>query len=448
MEATARVPAPSSVAVDEIVVRKVFRRLMWFIFLLQIASFIDRINIGFAGLSMNKDLGLTTAMFGLATTVFYAGYLVCEIPSNLILARYGARTWIARIMISWVILSAATMFAVGPWSLYGFRLLVGIAEAGFGPGILLYLTYWFPRECRARANALFALAIPTTICFASALSGAILELDGFLGLAGWRWLFLIEGLPAVCLGIAAYFYLPDAPAPACCVAAEEKAALRARLERDRALEGAGTADLGVLRQLASRNVIALSLANFCLVTSLNANGTWTPLIVREFAAGASYAVTGVIAAVPAVVAIPLMLLWARSSDRRNERAWHIRLPMLMAATGWLLVASFPTPGVRFLGLVLVSVGGFCAVTAFWTLPSSMAILSPAARPAGIALISSVGIAGAASSPFVIGMLKDLSGSFTPGLLYVVAMLVMSVIFITIVAAHSRVLASVEPPLRA
>jgi ACS family 4-hydroxyphenylacetate permease-like MFS transporter len=260
--------------------------------------------------------------------------------------------------------------------------------------------------------------------------------------------FLLEGLPAVCLGVAAYFYLPDGPAKASWLAEEEKAALRARLERDRAIEGAATADLGVLRQLASRNVIALSLANFCLVTSLNANATWTPLIVREFAAGASYTVTGVIAAVPAIVAIPLMLLWARSSDRRNERPWHIRLPMLVAATGWLLVASFPTPGVRFLGLVLVSVGGFCAVTAFWTLPSSMAILSSAARPAGIALISSVGIAGAASSPFVIGMLKDLSGSFTPGLLYVVAMLVMSVMFITVVAARSHVPASLEPPLRA
>jgi ACS family 4-hydroxyphenylacetate permease-like MFS transporter len=171
-------------------------------------------------------------------------------------------------------------------------------------------------------------------------------------------------------------------------------------------------------------------------------------VLAMSAAGASYAVTGVIAAVPALIAIPLMLLWARSSDRRNERSWHIRLPMLMAATGWLLVASFPGPGVRFLGLVMVSVGGFCAVTAFWTLPSSMAILSPTARPAGIALISSVGIAGAASSPFVIGMLKDLSGSFAPGLLYVVAMLVMSVIFITVVAARSHVPASPEPPLRA
>jgi ACS family 4-hydroxyphenylacetate permease-like MFS transporter len=448
METIARVPAPSPVAADDIVVGKVFRRLMWFIFILQIVSFIDRINIGFAGLSMNKDLGLTTAMFGLATTVFYAGYLVCEIPSNLILARYGAKMWIARIMISWGILSAATMFAVGPWSLYGFRLLVGIAEAGFGPGILLYLTYWFPHDYRARAVALFTLAIPTTIGFASALSGAILQLDGFLGLAGWRWLFLIEGLPAVFLGVAAYFYLPDGPAKASWLAEEEKAALRARLDRDRAIEGAGTADFGVLRQLASRNVIALSLANFCLVTSLNANATWTPLIVREFAAGASYAVTGMIAAVPALVAIPLMLLWSRSSDRRNERPWHIRLPMLIAATGWLLVASFPTPGVRFLGLIMVSVGGFCAVTVFWTLPSSMAILSPTARPAGIALISSVGIAGAASSPFIVGMLKDLSGSFTPGLFYVVATLAMSVIFVTIVAAHSRVPVSVEPPLRA
>jgi len=436
MEATVRDPI-RSIPASDVVMRKVFRRLMWFLFILQIASFIDRINIGFAGLSMNKDLGLTTAMFGLATTVFYAGYLVCEIPSNLILARYGARMWIARIVISWGILSAATMFAVGPWSLYGFRLLVGIAEAGFGPGILLYLTYWFPRDYRARAVALFTVAIPTTICFASMMSGAILELDGFLGLAGWRWLFLLEGLPAVILGVAAYFYLPDGPAQARWLADDEKAALRMRLERDHALEGAATAGRGVLRQLASGNVLALSLAYFCLVTSLNANGTWTPLIVREFAAGTSYAMTGLIAAAPALLTIPLMLLWAKSSDRRDERPWHIRLPMLVAAGGWLLVACFAAPGVRFLGLILVSAGGFCAVCVFWTFPSSMTILSPAARPAGIALISSAGIAGAATSPFIVGMLKDLSGSFSPGLLYVVAMLVMSVIFITIVASRQR-----------
>src|SRR6516225_2218651 len=182
---------------DDRVFRKVFRRIIWFLFILLVVSFMDRINIAFAALTMNKDLGLSAAAYGMSLTVFYAAYALFEIPSNLALARFGARIWIARIMITWGIASAATMLATGIWSLFGIRALVGAAEAGFLPGILLYLTYWFPRTCRARANALFIMGIPTTIAIASTLSGVILQMHGFLGLAGWRWLFLLEGLPAV-----------------------------------------------------------------------------------------------------------------------------------------------------------------------------------------------------------------------------------------------------------
>ena len=175
------------------VVRKVFRRLMWFLFVLLVVAFMDRINIGFAALTMNRDLGLSAAAFGASITVFYAAYALCEIPSNLALARFGARVWIARIMITWGLASAATAFAVGMWSLYGLRLLVGIAEAGFQPGMFLYITYWFPPAYRARANAVFIMGAPVTIAIASTMSGFILGMDGFLGLAGWRWLFLLEG---------------------------------------------------------------------------------------------------------------------------------------------------------------------------------------------------------------------------------------------------------------
>ena len=191
--------------VDDRVFSKVFRRLMWFLFILLVVSFMDRINIAFAALTMNKDLGLSAAAFGISLTVFYIAYSLCEIPSNLMLARFGARLWIARIMITWGFASAATMFAVGVWSLYGIRVIVGVAEAGFFPGILLYLTYWFPRTFRARANALFIMGIPATIAIASTLSGLILQMHGLLGLAGWQWLFLLEGLPAVLLGVACLF---------------------------------------------------------------------------------------------------------------------------------------------------------------------------------------------------------------------------------------------------
>src|SRR6516164_5978681 len=177
---------------DDRAFRKVFRRIIWFLFILLVVSFMDRINIAFAALTMNKDLGLNAAAYGMSLTVFYIAYTLFEIPSNLILAKVGARLWMARIMITWGLASAATMFAVGMWSLYGIRALVGIAEAGFLPGILLYLTYWFPRTCRARANALFIMGIPATIAIASTLSGVILQMHGIFGLAGWRWLFLLE----------------------------------------------------------------------------------------------------------------------------------------------------------------------------------------------------------------------------------------------------------------
>ena len=202
--------------------RKIFRRLIWFLFILLVVSFMDRINIAFAALTMNKELGLSAAAYGMSVTVFYLGYTLFEIPSNLVLAKVGARLWIARIMITWGIASAATMFAVGIWSLYGIRALVGVAEAGFFPGILLYLTFWFPRSCRARANALFIMGIPVTIAIASIISGFILQMNGFLGLAGWRWLFLLEGLPAVILGVVCLFYLDDGPARAKWLSEEEK----------------------------------------------------------------------------------------------------------------------------------------------------------------------------------------------------------------------------------
>jgi MFS transporter, ACS family, 4-hydroxyphenylacetate permease len=431
---------------DDRVFRKVFRRLIWFLFILLVVSFMDRINIAFAALTMNKDLGLSAVAFGVSLTVFYAAYTLCEIPSNLMLAKVGARLWIARIMITWGLASAATMLAVGVWSLYGIRALTGAAEAGFLPGILLYLTYWFPRSCRARANALFIMGIPATIAIASTLSGFILQMHGFLGLSGWRWLFLLEGLPAVILGIICLFYLDDGPAQASWLSDDEKREIASRLDRDRMIEQTAATKRGILSQLGSRNVVLLSAAYFGLVTSLNANSTWVPQIVHGFAHGASYAVIGLLTALPAILTVAVMPLWGASSDRRDERDWHLRIAMLVAAMGWLLVISFNLPAMRYTGLVLVSVGSFCGLLTFWTFPASTAILSSEARPAGIALINCIGIGGgSAIGPLVIGYLKDLTGSFTSGLVYVVAMLIIGVICIAIVATQTRVTTAVPSP---
>jgi ACS family 4-hydroxyphenylacetate permease-like MFS transporter len=431
---------------DDRVFRKVFRRIIWFLFILLVVSFMDRINIAFAALTMNKELGLNAAAYGMSLTVFYIAYTLFEIPSNLIMAKVGARLWIARIMITWGLASAATIFAVGMWSLYGIRALVGMAEAGFLPGILLYLTYWFPRTCRARANALFIMGIPATIAIASTLSGFILQMHGIFGLAGWRWLFLLEGLPAVVLGVICLFYLDDGPAHANWLSNEEKQAIASRLERDRALEQTAATQRGILSQLGSRNVLLLSAAYFGLVTSLNANSTWVPQIVQGFAHGASYAMIGLLTALPAVLTVAIMPFWGASSDRRNERDWHLRIAILAAAIGWLLVITSNLPEVRYSGLIIVSVSSFCALLTFWTFPASSAILSSEARPAGIALINCVGIGGgSAIGPLVVGYLKDLTGSFTAGLVYVVAMLVMAVICISIVAAQTRIATPMPSP---
>jgi MFS transporter, ACS family, 4-hydroxyphenylacetate permease len=436
----------ADVAIDDSVFRKIFRRLIWFLFILLVVSFMDRINIAFASLTMNKELGLSAAAYGMSLTVFYITYTLCEIPSNLMLARFGARIWIARIMITWGLASAATMFAVGVWSLFGIRALVGAAEAGFLPGILLYLTYWFPRTCRARASALFIMGIPATVALASTLSGFILQMNGFLGLAGWRWLFLLEGLPAVILGIVCLFYLDDGPAKANWLSEAEKREIASRLERDRVLEQTATTQRGILSQLGSRNVVLLSIAYFGLVTSLNANSTWVPQIVHGLAPAASYSVIGLLTALPAILAVAAMPLWGASSDRRNERDWHVRAAMLVAACGWVLVISMSRPELRYLGLILVSVGSFCALLTFWTFPASNAILSAEARPAGIALINCIGIGGgSAIGPLVVGYLKDWTGSFTPGIVYVVVMLLIAIVCIAIVAAQTRITASMPSP---
>ncbi|OYO28942.1 MFS transporter [Janthinobacterium sp. PC23-8] len=414
---------------EQQVIRKVSRHLLWFLFLLFVFSFLDRINIGFAGLTMMQELGLSGTQFGFATTLFYIGYIACSIPSNIILARLGARRWIGSIMIAWGLASTATMFASSPASLYLLRFLVGVTEAGFLPGMLLYLTFWFPSSHRARANALFMIAMPVTAAVGSALSGLILGLDGHWGLSGWQWLFLLEGLPSVLLGLAVYGYLDDAPGKAGWLSKLEQQALARMLEAEKpvAPPTSGSDKPSVLAEMCSPTVLKFGLAYFCLVNTLAMVAVWTPLIVKSFNNGASNTTIGLLAAIPQVCTVAGMIAWGRRSDRLQERRWHIVWPMLLSAFGWLLTAYSGNPVVQLLGICMASTGAYTAMSVFWTTPDGA--LSFAARAIGIAVINATGNIGSALNPVVVGWLKDQTNSFATGLLYASALLVVGAVIV-------------------
>lgn len=413
------------------VISKVSRHLLWFLFLLFVFSFLDRINIGFAGLTMMKDLGLTSTQFGMATTLFYVAYIACGIPSNIALAKIGARRWIGSIMIAWGLASTATMFATDATTLYWLRILVGITEAGFLPGMLLYMTFWFPNAYRARANALFMIAMPVTAGFGSALSGYILALDGTLGLKGWQWLFLLEGMPSALLGLAVFHYLDDKPAQAPWLDANEKKALdralTAEYKTDEVLHDAHGEKMSLMRELLSPTVIKFSVAYFCLVNTLAMIAVWTPLIVKSFAGGAANTTIGLLAAIPQVCTVIAMILWGRHSDRTQERRWHLALPMLFAAAGWMFTIGSTNPLIQLAGVCMAAAGSYTAMSIFWTTPDHA--LSFQARAIGIAVINATGNIGSALNPVVVGWLKDLTQSFHAGLMYATALLVVGAVVV-------------------
>jgi ACS family tartrate transporter-like MFS transporter len=404
-------------ALEHAALSKARRRLLPFLFLLYIVAYLDRVNVGFAALQMNAALGFSAAVYGFGAGVFFVTYTLFEIPSNLLLERFGARRWIARIMISWGIVSAAMMFVQGPGSFYALRLLLGAGEAGFFPGVILYLTYWFPAAERARATAFFMTAIALAGVVGGPISGVLLTLDGWLGLAGWQWLFLLEGLPATFLGLIVLFVLPDGPSDARWLTSAERTALAARLERDRALTGhfhehrLGSA-------LRSPRVWLLCLLYFCVAVGLYGISFWLPTILRT--SGWSDLRVGVLSAVPYCVAAIAMVLVAASSDRTGERRWHTALPLWIGATGFVLASqsssSWPSLAALTVAALLMS-----AFPPFWTLPTSF--LRGTAAAGGIALINSVGNIGGFVGPYVIGFVRDSTGRFEDGLLLLAAVLI-------------------------
>jgi MFS transporter, ACS family, 4-hydroxyphenylacetate permease len=403
-------------AEEERVLRRISRRFLWLLFILVVINFLDRTNIGFAALTMNRELGLSASTFGIAVSVFSVGYMLFEIPSNLILARVGARRWLSRIAITWGLLACGCAFVSGATSLITLRMLLGIAEAGFLPGLLLYMTYWFPQYYRARAQVAFLIAQPTANIIGPLSAGAIMGMDGTLGIAGWRWLFLLQGLPVVIFGAVALFYLTDRPGNARWLSAEEKTSLAALLERDVTAGDRARADhaYSVTRQILNRNVLLLGVTFSTMVSNFSALAIWLPQIVRAMTGPtAAYWQVGLITAIPPFCTLCAIPFWSWRSDRRRGRYWHCIGPLMVAVAGWGLAASTNFPVLQILGLTIASVASISAWPVFLTIPSL--VLAREAHPAGIEFVTTIGLAGAVYSPIIVGAIKDLTGSFSGGL---------------------------------
>ncbi|MGC2082751.1 MAG: MFS transporter [Bradyrhizobium sp.] len=413
------------------VLRKVTLRIVPFIMLLYFVAFIDRVNIGFAALTMNKDIGLSSSVFGFGAGIFFWGYFLFEVPSNLALDKFGARLWIARVMISWGIVSGAMAFVQGPVSFYSLRFLLGVAEAGFFPGIILYLTYWFPARQRAAVTALFMAAAPLSTVLGSPVSGALLGMDGLLGLKGWQWLFLLEAVPAVLLGLVVLAYMTDRPEQAKWLADDERAWL-VRTMNVELTSKAAVASHSIWRGLADIRVLALALVYFGTSAGLYTLGVWAPQIIKQF--GLSSLEVGFLNAVPATIAVIVMIWWARHSDRTGERTWHVVLACLLAAVGLALAGMASGVVAVLAALTLVNIGISSSKPPLWSMPTMF--LSGSAAAAGIATINSIGNLGGFVGPAVIGWIKDRTGSFAGGLYFVAALLVLSAV-LTLLLSRSQ-----------
>jgi MFS transporter, ACS family, tartrate transporter len=406
-------------------ITRVVRRLIPFIFLCYVVAYIDRVNISFAGTELRRDLGLSASAFGLGGGLFFLGYCLFEIPSNLLLERFGARVWMARIMIAWGIASMAMIFVVGPWSFWIMRVVLGVAEAGFFPGAVLYLTYWVPAAERARTGALFMTAAPVAVMIGAPLSHALLKMDGILGLAGWQWLFLIEGFPAVILGVMSLYILTDRPEKAEWLPAPEREWLSGVMAREQATRVAHHGSH--LSALLNGRVLLI-----CFIYFLNTLVTygvflWLPTILKE-AAGFDDFRLSVITALPFVVALIGMVLIGRHSDRTGERKGHVALCALTGAVG-LIIAAMAGQNLWLIvfAFAVCQLGQRSVQGVFWAIPPMF--LGGTAAAAGIALINSVGNLGGFFGPTVMGWLRQWTGTYSSGLLVLASALVLEAILV-------------------
>ncbi|WP_224017506.1 MFS transporter [Paraburkholderia tropica] len=415
--------------------RKASIRLLPVLLLGYIFSYLDRINVGFAALTMNHALGLTSAQFGWGAGLFFLSYAVCEVPSNLALHRFGARIWLSRIMVSWGVLSAATAFAVGPHSFYGLRLILGVAEAGFFPGVAFYLTSWFPRAYRVRVLAWFTLGIPLASVIGGPLSGALLSIDTFMGLAGWQWLFIAQGLPAAVLGIWAWAVLSDSPKDATWLSHAERAALVRQLESE--VKAGSTRSFR--SAVADPRVLLLTLALFTLSTGITGIGMWLPQIISREGLGLFR--TGMLSTIPYACAGLAMIVAARWMDKGRDYAASLTLSAAVAAAGFVVSAVSESVGVALVGITIAMIGVNIARTALWAIPSTF--LSGAAAAGCIAFINAVANCAGFAGPAMVGVVKEMTGSFTAGLIALAVALAVTAGLATVLGRVARKRAEAE-----
>jgi MFS transporter, ACS family, tartrate transporter len=421
------IAAPALSLLEQRAIRKITWRLIPFLMLLYFVAFLDRINVGFAALTMNKEVGLTSEMFGLGAGIFFLGYFVFEVPSTVILHKVGARFWIGRVMITWGVVSIAMAFTRGPISFYLLRFLLGLAEAGFFPGIILYLSYWFPAGHRSAVTAMFMAAAPTAGLIGSPISGALMQLNGLLGLRGWQWLFLLEGAPAFVLGLITFRFLTDRPADAAWLDAEERDWLCSAIRKEQT-DIKDPRSHRAWRTLADWKVLALSLAYFGTSAGLYTIGFWAPLIIKGL--GFSIFYVGLLVAIPNLIAVVGMILWSQNADRTGERYWHAALACLIGAVGMAVAARAGSSAVLAIaGLSFTAFGVSAAKPPLWCLPTTF--FAGTAAAASIGLINSIGTLGGFVGPYMIGSTNGTSGDFTRGLYLVGGTLVVSAVTIVI-----------------
>ena len=413
-----------NLSVESSVIKKTMLRILPFVFICYVVAYLDRVNIGFAALEMNADLALSAEIFGLLSGIFFLGYVVFEIPSNMIMSKVGARFWIARIMITWGIIEILTGFVQNSTHLYIARFLLGIAEAGFFPGIILYFTYWFRGKERGRASAFLLLALPVGTIIGAPLSTWIMDTITWGGLAGWRWMFILEGIPAVALGVITLFFLSNRPKDAKWLSDEEKNWLEQELdcERQQSLKVNKVSKLAMVKDF---NVWKLALVYFANVSAMFGISFWLPTIIKSLSEGSSNMEIGWLSIIPALVGIPAMLLFAWSSDKKNERKKHIITSFLFAAVGYIFAGFSDSTFIMIASLTFAAIGlyGFAGIF-FAFLPSFFTVDT---APAGIAMVNALGLLGGFFGPMIFGQFEFTSGMFTLGGLAILASIILLLI---------------------